>query len=209
MPVVFSGVNWTVEEYDLPAPNVTGIVEVAPIGPMIRQAASSVPGARRAAYVGARTLTEGKNFERIRASAERAGIELERLSASDMDEWRAAFSAAQAADFVVVGSFSGIAGWDWEAAAAHALAATRVASFTNHDWMMPVAAVGYTKVPEEHGEWAAASALAILDGTAPDHLPLVTNRKWDEWVNEDLAAAAGLELPAALLRGAKRVGAGP
>lgn len=31
MPVVFAGINWTIEEYRLPAPNVTGMVEVAPL----------------------------------------------------------------------------------------------------------------------------------------------------------------------------------
>ena len=208
VPVVFSGVNWTVEEYGLPTPSVTGIVEVAPIGPMIRQATGVVPAARRAVYVGASTLTETKNFERIRASARRAGIELEPLYASDLDGWRLALELAQDADFVVIGSFSGIAGWDAAAAAEHALAVTRRPSFTNHDWMMPFAAVGYTKIPEEHGEWAGACALAILDGLSPADIPLVTNRKWDTWVNEDLVRASGARLPATLLHGAKRAGAG-
>ena len=207
-PVVFAGVNWTVEEYDLPTPHVTGMVEVAPIGPMIRQALNAVPGAKVAAYVGASTLTEAKNFERIRAGARRAGVELVPMYVSDMDGWRTVFEFAQDADFVVIGSFSGIAGWDAAAAAEFARAATRRPSFTNHDWMMPVTAFGYTKVPEEHGHWLGASAAAILDGLDPAEIPLVTNRKWDIWINEALIEASGTHVPASLAYRAKRVGSG-
>ena len=207
-PVIFSGVNWTVEEYGLPAPNVTGMVEVAPIAPMIRRAIELVPGARRALYVGASTLTEAKNYERIARTAERFGVRLDAVYATDMAGWKRAFVDAQDHDFVIVGSSSGLDGWDDAEAAAHALAVTRRPSFTNHDWMMPVTAVGYTKVPEEQGEWAADSALAVLGGMSPGDIPLVTNRKWDTWVNEPLLAASGTRLPRALADAAKRAGEG-
>ncbi len=207
-PVVFAGVNWTVEEYGLPVPNVTGMVEVAPIAPMIRRAVELAPGARRATYVGASTLTEAKNYERIAESAKRFGVRLDAVYAADMAAWKRALAAAQERDFVIIGSSAGLDGWDDEEAAAHALAVTRRPSFTNHDWMMPVAAIGYTKVPEEQGEWAADSALAILGGMRPGDIPLVTNRKWDTWINEPLLAASGTRLPAALVDAAKRAGEG-
>ena len=34
VPVVFCGVNWTVEPYGYPFPNVTGMIEVAPVRPL-------------------------------------------------------------------------------------------------------------------------------------------------------------------------------
>ena len=64
---------------------------------------------------------------------------------------------------------------------------------------------GMTKIPEEHGEWTAKAALAILDGTPPSQIPIVANRKWDIWVNDSLLAASGVDLPQALRRTAKSV----
>ena len=62
LPFVFSGLNWTVKEYEFPYRNVTGIVEVAPIRPMLEQARSIVQGARRFFYLGFKTFTEKKNL---------------------------------------------------------------------------------------------------------------------------------------------------
>jgi hypothetical protein len=38
LPFVFCGVNWTISEYGFPYSNVTGIIEVAPLKPMLEQA---------------------------------------------------------------------------------------------------------------------------------------------------------------------------
>jgi len=76
VPFVFCGVNWTADEYGFPYSNVTGIVEVAPIGPMLEEAVEMTGGAR-ATYIGAATLTEKKNLARFEQAAAELGIELE------------------------------------------------------------------------------------------------------------------------------------
>ncbi|MFT4730181.1 MAG: ABC-type uncharacterized transport system substrate-binding protein, partial [Granulosicoccus sp.] len=75
---------------------------------------------------------------------------------------------------------------------------------TNHEWMMPYAAIGFTKVAEEHGEWAAASAIAILNGVRTIDIPLVTNRRWDTWSNDALLVKLGIDLNQSSLIGAKK-----
>ncbi len=202
--VVFSGINWTVEEYDFPRPNVTGIVEVAPLGPMIAEALAIVPDAARVAYIGGRTLSEQKNFERMRAAVVTKGISLTGLLADDFADWQARFDEAQTYDFVIIGSHSGIPGWDDEKARTHALENSRRPSFTNHEWMMHVSTIGYTKVPEEHGERAGEAAIAILNGTPPSAIPLLTNRKWETWHNATLAEHLEVSIPLWLSRKAKR-----
>jgi ABC-type uncharacterized transport system substrate-binding protein len=62
-----------------------------------------------------------------------------------------------------------------------------------------------TKVPEEHGEWAGLAALEILGGTNPGDIPIVSNRKWDIWVNLSILNQSGIRLPAPLLKKAKKV----
>ncbi len=204
-PVVFSGINWTVEEYDFPALNVTGIVEVAPIKPMIERALQITGDKRNAVYVGATTLTEQKNYSRIKATAERMGVSLDLIAAEDFDAWKAALAEAQSYDFTIMGSYSGIKNWDDELAAAAAKELTKTPSLTNHGWMMPFSLVGYTKIPEEHGEWAAQSAIAILSGVQVLDIPIVTNRKWDTWVNSQLLESSGIELEEGLMSSAKLV----
>lgn len=203
-PVVFTGINWTVEEYGFPVKNVTGMVEVSPLVPLIKQALDSIPSAKRAVYIGADNLTEIKNFERYRTAAQDHGIKLESLQSKNFDEWKETFIKAQDYDFVIMGNFSGITDWDMEAAESHVIVNTRKFSLTSHDWMMPLSALGYTTLPEEQGEWAAESALAILAGTKPSTIPIVTNRRWDTWVNKQLLEASGVNVPESITDGAKQ-----
>jgi len=204
IPVVFSGINWTVEEYEFPAPNVTGIVEIAPIKPMLSQALEVSNNQKIAAYVGADTLSEIKNYSRINEVAQQKGISIDSILAEDFESWKAGLKKAQQYDFIIMGSNSGINDWNDSEAMSYVAEESRVISLTNHDWMMPYSMVGYTKVAEEHGEWAASSAVAILSGTRTGSIPLVTNRKWDTWINSDLLSSAGIELSQKLLRKAKK-----
>ena len=121
-----------------------------------------------------------------------------------MDAWITAYEAGQSYDFLVLGSNSGITDWSDDAVRKAVGAGSRRLSVTNHGWMMPFAMFGMTKIPEEHGEWSAKAAMAILDGTPLDQIPVVTNRRWDLWTNEGLLAAADVELPHSLRARAKR-----
>ena len=204
IPFVFCGINWTVEEYGFPYRNATGMVEVAPVGPLFDKAAAILPQHQRAFYLGANTSSEWKNRQHMQAEAGRRGIHLEARLVDTTDAWLSAFQAAQAYDFVILGSNSGINDWDHARVRAGIHRAQRL-SLTNHDWMMPYAMLGFTKVPEEQGEWAARTALQILAGAAPLDIPIVPNRKWDIWVNTGLLYPTHVQLPKSLLQKAKKV----
>ncbi len=205
VPFVFSGVNWTVDEYGFPFSNVTGIVEVAPIKPMLQQA-MKISGGSHGVYLGANTLTEEKNYSRIARGAKRLDSELDKKLVSTFAEWKAAFALAhQQADYIVMGSNSGIADWDESDARQFSLGRAAVISVTNHKWMMDVTALGYTKIPQEHGQWAAEAGLAVLGGTPPADIPIITNRKWDLWINQQLVDATGESLSDRFTRKAKKL----
>lgn len=205
LPFVFCGINWTVEEYGFPYRNTTGMVEVAPVEPLFDKVETLLPNHGRGFYLGANTPPERKNFQRLREVAERRGLSLDHRLVDTTDAWLAEFHAAQNYDFVILGSNSGINDWDNAKTLGEVSMASRRLSLTNHEWMMPYAMLGLTKVPEEQGEWAAQTALSILDGVDPLSIPIVPNRKWDIWVNLLLAETAGLHLPKPLLQKAKRV----
>lgn len=205
VPFVFCGINWTVKEYGFPYQNVTGMIEIAPIEPLLEKAEVYVKSPQTAFYIGADTLTERKNLKRFQEAAERRGIQLDYRLSGSTEAWLAAFDEAQKRDFIILGSNSGINDWNRERILDRLKDTARRVILTNHGWMMPYAMLGLTKVPEEHGEWAAQTALLILRGVSPSSVPIVPNRKWDIWVNPTLLEAAGIKLPKALVQKGKKV----
>lgn len=205
LPFVFCGVNWTAKEYGFPYSNVTGMIEVAPIMPMLKRAAQIVPRLQRAFYIGADTLTEKKNRQRFVDASRELGFTVDSALVGSTEDWLKAYERAQEADLVIIGSNAGIGNWDAHRVQAGVLRLTRKLSVTNMGWMMPYTVLGVTKVPEEQGEWAAKTALAILGGVSPADIPIVPNNRRDTWINMEIVRAADLALPGSMLRGAKKV----
>jgi ABC-type uncharacterized transport system substrate-binding protein len=205
IPFVFCGINWTVKEYGFPYRNVTGMIEVAPIEPLFDQVKALLTAHHRAFYIGANTSTERKNLERFQAVATRRGIQLDASLVDTTEAWLAAFQRAQQYNFIALGSNSGINDWQDTTVITHIKTSGRRLILTNHEWMMPFAMLGLTKVPEEQGEWAAKIALQILQGVAPSSIPIVPNRKWDIWMNPLLVETAGIVLSKPLMQKAKKV----
>ncbi len=209
IPFVFCGVNWSVKEYGYPFTNVTGMVEIAPVGQLLSRAIQFDPANRRFIYLGADTLTERKNLGRFEVATRRIGVRLDSRLVGTLEEWIAAYREAQGADVLILGSFSGIKGWDAERARRAAAESVSTLVITNHDWMMPYAVFGMTKVPQEHGEWAAKVALRILEGESPSSIPIIPNRRWDLFVNMELYRHSGIVLPENLLYKAKQIDDAP
>ena len=205
LPFVFCGINWDVKEYGFPFKNTTGIVEVAPIGLLINKAIKILGGANTAIYIGADTLTERKNLQRFISAANDHNISLESRLVSTSSEWEEAYTIGQNYDFLIIGSNSGIRNWDNEGIRKLVNTQTRRLSATNHGWMMPYTLLGFTKVPEEQGVWAGKAAIAIINGVQPNEIPIVSNRKWDIWINDRILESTEIELPDYLTRKAKKV----
>lgn len=204
IPFVFCGVNWTAEEYGFPYDNVTGMVEVAPIYPLLEKVKHLIPDANNAIYIGADTVTEKKNLARFDTALSKQNIHLKPELAGTMEDWLNSYSRAQQYDFIIIGSNSGIQGWDEEHVVNTIRTNSRKLSVTNHDWMMPYTMLGFTKVPEEQGEWAAQAALSILAGVEISKIAIVPNRKWDIWTNSALLKTAGITLPEGLIAKSKQ-----
>jgi len=155
-------------------------------------------------YLGADTASERKNLARFQKIAEALDLSVEYRLVSSRDQWATAYQQAQNYPYLVIGSHAGIADWDFAAARRAIAGHTHRLSVTNHEWMMPVSMLGFTKIPEEQGRWAAEVALVILNGVKPSEIPIIANQRWDLWMNEPLWHEAGIELPARLRGKAKR-----
>ncbi|HEB57818.1 MAG TPA: hypothetical protein ENJ01_01200 [Gammaproteobacteria bacterium] len=194
-PFVFAAVNWTAKKYGYPYRNVTGMIEVAPIIPMLRTVSHVLPIHRHALYLGADTFTEQKNYQRFKDIYGQQGIQVDALFASTLAQWQQHYLKGQDYDFIILGSNAGINDWNAAEAARFALENAKVLTVSNHHWMSPYAMYSITKIPEEQGEWAAEIALAITRGMDPARIPIVPNRKWKIYINEGLARRAGISLP--------------
>jgi len=205
VPFVFCGVNWSVDEYGFPYSNTTGIVEIAPIAPLFDKINSIQGKPSSAFYLGADTLTERKNLDRFIKAASKRRIELHNGLASNTAKWIEYYNLAQQYDFIIVGSKAGINDWDKTIVSEAIEQHSRVMTVTNHEWMMPYSILGLTKIPEEHGEWAALAALEILKGTRPTDIPIVSNKKWEIWLNPGILQQTSIQLPESIQRKAKLV----
>lgn len=201
-PVVFCGINWTVEPYGYPYPNVTGMIEVAPIEPLIQEARALLPDARTLSFLAADVPTQYKEVERLEKVAAAAGLELRTALVADFAQWRAAFNEAQKAELVILGNPAGIQGWDWKEAAPLIAQETRSLTLSFGVAMSSHVVFAMINVPEEQGEWSGEMARLILAGESPANLPITANRRWQMMANPELARRAGIHLPERILQGA-------
>jgi len=195
LPVVFCGINWTVEQYGFPFSNVTGMIEVAAVEPLFQKSSSIIGKIRTATYLGANTFTEKKNLAHYEKSASELNITLNSRLSNTADEWIRSYQQAQSSDLVIMGSNAGIKDWDEAKVLAAIRPMTRKLSVSNHGWMMPYTMLGMTKVPEEQGEWAGQLALEIIKGAKPIDIPIIPNRRFDLIINKELFALAGITIP--------------
>ncbi|VAW87748.1 hypothetical protein MNBD_GAMMA16-1259 [hydrothermal vent metagenome] len=205
LPFVFCGINWTVAEYGYPYENATGMIEVAPIQQMYELIKSVKPQATVAYYVAADTLTEEKSFYRYQRAAKKYNIRLVNKLSKSLLEWQQAFQEGQDADFIILGTKSGINDWDDELAYAKVKETGRVLSLTAYEWMVQYTILGMTKVPQEQGIWAAKVALEILAGAQPRSIPIIPNQQWDMLINASLLQSSHVTLPESFLIKSKKV----
>ncbi|MCK5360261.1 MAG: hypothetical protein KAJ95_06515, partial [Gammaproteobacteria bacterium] len=122
----------------------------------------------------------------------------------DQEEWKVAFEQTKDADFVILGSTSGIENWDKEELLPFVRAHADKLIMTNYSWMMPLAMLGFIKLPEEQGRWAGKTAVAIHAGVPIQRIPIIANRKWEVYENASLLKLSGIKISDSLRARAKK-----
>ena len=120
-----------------------------------------------------------------------------------MRQWGKEYKKSQTYDFVFLGNNAGINDWYKAEASRVVKKYTRKPSVTSYKWMLPYVVMGFTKLPEEQGEWSGKVALAILNGMEPSQIPVVSNRQWDMWINPAIINQIKLRIPFSLYNRAK------
>ncbi len=196
LPFVFCGVNWDATVYGYPYKNVTGMIEVSAADELFAFLERLTDG-RRIGYLAADVFTAHKEQENIAKTFNMNFAETR--YAKDLAEWQVQFRELQrTVDILLVGNAVGTEGWDEEAAARFAESNTRVPTWAIDEHMAPFALIGYTKLPQEQGEWAAKTALKILDGKSPADIAISRNRQGRLILNARIAEGLGEGAMAAL-----------
>lgn len=200
IPVVFCGVNWTVEPYGYPYANTTGMIEVAPIQPLVQEALRLRPQARQLVFLSADVPTQHKDAERLQMIAADNQIKLQVYLVKQFDTWKEAFAATHSDDILILGNPIGIADWDWSRASDFIQAKTHNLTASFGVAMSPYAIFSMVNVPEEQGEWSGQLAQLILAGEKPSNLPITANRRWQLFASPSRARQINLHLPERILQ---------
>jgi ABC-type uncharacterized transport system substrate-binding protein len=202
LPFVFCGVNHSGEAYGYPYDNVTGMVEVSPIPKLIYSLKHFNRSEKVALLIGD-SLTDHKDAE---SYAGMIDLPFDRIHVGDFERWKAEYIRLQDQyDIMIVGNNASVRGWDADAALKVVMSKTKIPTGCDLDFMAPFSFLGYTKVAQEQGRWAAQTALRIIDGTSPAEIPMTKNVEGNLIVNLKVATALGIKVPKSLLRKAGKI----
>ncbi|MCP4044158.1 MAG: hypothetical protein GY731_19760 [Gammaproteobacteria bacterium] len=203
LPFVFCGVNWDASVYGLPAGNVTGMEEVELVEPLIRQLRRYARG-DRLGILSTNTLSGRRNIE---YHDKLFGIHYDRIYRADtFDEWKQAYLKLQKeVDMMITETHTAVAGWNREEFDRFAEEHIRIPTGSTAVDRASYSVLSYGRIPEEQGEWAAKTALQILDGTPPGEIPVVRNRQSKLYLNVRLSNKLNLVIDRSIYRRAEIV----
>lgn len=191
LPIVFFGVNWSVEKYGYPYSNVTGQIEVSHVKQLI-DALRTYAGGEKVAILTGDVLTDRKSIEHYKKIP---GVELDQeVYVNNKADWKARFLELQeTADMLILRSKAGVADWDDARMEEFILANTRIPTGTVNLAMIHFTLLALTKDNTEFGEYAVRTAQDILNGKALSDIPITQNKRARVFLNMELARKMGVK----------------
>ncbi|MDX2431832.1 MAG: ABC transporter substrate binding protein [Bacteroides sp.] len=188
LPIVFCGVNWTVEKYDLSFINITGVLEILPVEDLIQTLKPYYPEMKNLLVLNENTTTSRKTQALLDTLLGNLGMDVTQALVDDFEGWKSVFvEANKNVDIIYMQTRGAISGWDHDEAIRHIDQYINIPVVTCEEFMMPYAVFGLTQLSEEQGEIAAQLAHEILRGARPKDIPLTKNSESKIWINPRLA----------------------
>jgi len=187
IPVVFCGVNWSADQYDLNTNHITGMLEIIPLKKCIQVLLESNENIKRIAILSEKSTSEENNKTLLDTLYRNCGIDPMYFFAENFTQWKEFFlEANEVADLIYLPTNGAVKGWKQTEAESFVHSKIKKPIITCDDFMMRYACFGLTKVPVEQGIWAAEAAKRILSGDSPNSIPITQNQQWQAWINEKL-----------------------
>ena len=188
LPIVFCGVNWTAEQYDLTNCNVTGILELLPVAELVLTMKSYYPDLQKLLVLNENTTTSRKTKPLLDTLFNHVGISVTQELVDEFESWKSVFiDANKTYDIIYLQTYGAIKNWEHEEALRIIDQHIKIPLVTCEDFMMPYSVFGLTQVSKEQGMWAAEAAKKIVQGTSPTDIPVSKNKLSTIWINAGLA----------------------
>lgn len=188
LPIVFCGINWSADQYELDRNHITGMLEVIPLADAIRFIKDYYPSASKLTVLSENSLSEQNNTRLLDTLYKNIGLQTKYMLADDFENWKKMFIKANSeSDIIYLPTNGSVKNWDDAAAQKFVTENIRVPAFTCDDFMMDFCVFGFTKVPVEQGIYAAETAKKIIEGSSPSHIPITRNIQAETWFNTKLA----------------------
>ncbi len=198
IPIVFCGVNWDASAYGYPYENATGMEEVSLIAPLPKELARYAHG-KRLGILSGTALSDRKNINHY---VKKLGLVFNKIVfVENTKQWHDAFLSLQnEVDILIVQNNVSIRDWDSNQMHQFIMENTKIPTGTTELGMIPFVLLGFLQVPQEQGQYAAKTAIRILNGHSPRSIPIVNNQQVNTTVNLDLAEKLGIVFEIDLLR---------
>ncbi len=206
IPIIFNGVNWNVSDYDYPAKNITGQIEVELMLDLISKLKSFSRGNRIGILTGD-TLTDRKS---LKVYSEVLNLNFDQVSlVNSFDDWKTQFLNLQkSVDILIIRNDAGISGWDDDSAKQFTNENSSIPSGTIAPFMKMYTLICYPKLKEEFGEISARMTNDILfNGKSPAQIPIVTNKNSRIYLNMKIAKKLGVTFPIEMIENAHLISA--
>jgi ABC-type uncharacterized transport system substrate-binding protein len=204
IPFVFCGVNWDASDYGYPADNVTGMIEVELPDQLVNILKGYTDG-ERVGYLTIDTETERKVVDTYNERF--FDSQLTPYWVTNQDEFKNAFIQAQEeVDILFMGNNAGSPSWDEAEMQKFILENTSIPTGSINDWMAHYSLLTLAKSANEQGQWAAQTALNIIDGTAVTDIEISENKKGNVIVNLEIADRLSIVFAPSLLKNAEMIG---
>ena len=203
LPVVFCGVNWDASVYGFPAQNITGMVEVSLVQELIKHIRPYAKG-DKIGFLAPDTLSAHQILAQNKKLLTITPDNIKFVHTAE--EWKTAYLALQAsADMLLMAVWAGIPDWDEQDIINFIHEHSKIPSGSFYGDIGKYTLITCANDPMEQGEWAAETALKIINGKNPADIPIVTNKRAKIFLNMVLAKKMGFKFPMSLIEHAQFV----
>lgn len=189
-PAVFAGVNETSKPFNLPhQSNITGMLERINFTNIFNILFTLKPGHSHIAYLSSYGTSEEKALLSFHKTVKKHRIQSSSHRTFTEEEWRARFLELNnnpSVDFILLGRINAFPSWDKAKNLAFVKQHTKKLVVSLNHSLLPFSTLGVTRSATEQGAWAGSVAIEILNGTAPNKIPIVPNRIFQYWYHPEL-----------------------
>lgn len=204
IPFVFCGVNWDASVYGFPYDNVTGMIEVTLV-PQLLEILGQYATGTRIGLIAGNTISEEKIVANLK---KHFALDLTVRLVDTVDQFKMAYQELQTkCDILLMNEIQSTEGYDEKEMIAFIRENTRIPTGGVYTFMVPLVMVTCAATGIEQGEWAAQTALKIIEGTSPKDIPIVKNKRAKIYLNMTLAKKLGIKFPLELIENAHLISA--